>query len=126
MTFIKILYVDDDEDLRDIVEFALLAHGGFDLQCTADGPSALALAEQWQPDVVVSDVHMAGMDGMALLAELRRNPATASIPLIFLTASTDPKKRAGMLALGARAIIDKPFDPRRLGEQLAELVSDAP
>lgn len=121
----KVIYVDDDEDLRDIVDFALSAHGGFDLQCTADGASALALAERWQPDIVLSDVHMAGMDGMTLLAALRSNPATADIPVIFLTATTDPKKRAGMLALGARAIIDKPFDPRRLGEQLAKLVSDA-
>ncbi|MFD1766112.1 response regulator [Sphingorhabdus buctiana] len=121
----KIVYVDDDEDLRDIVELALLSHGGFELQCSTDGASALALVEQWQPDAVLSDVHMAGMDGMALLAELQSNPATARIPLIFLTATTDRQKRAGMLALGARGIIDKPFDPRRLGEHLAEMVSGA-
>lgn len=121
----KIIYADDDEDLRDIVELALLSHGGFELQCVADGASALELAEKWQPDVIVSDVHMTGMDGMALLAELRGNPATTKIPLIFLTATTDTKKRAGMIALGAKAIIDKPFNSRALGAQLFELMSDS-
>ena len=70
----------------------------------------------WAPELILCDVMMPDMDGLALLRALRANPATAKFPLIFTTALGKPNEIEEMKALGAAAVIAKPFDPATLAE----------
>lgn len=82
----RILHVDDDPLMRDVVEMSLGLDPEFVAMSFADGDSALAAVGGWAPDLILCDVLMPGMDGPALLARLRENPATENIPLFFITA----------------------------------------
>ena len=112
----RILHVDDDPLMRDVVEAALGLDPAFVLLSCADGEDALAAAADWQPDLIICDTMMPGMDGAAFLQRLRADPATASFPVAILSALARPRDVAAMKALGAAAVIAKPFDPERLAE----------
>ena len=74
----------------------------------------LATATTWRPDVILLDVMMPGMDGPTTLAGLRQQPELAGVPVVFITARTQVHEIERFLALGAVAIITKPFDPMTL------------
>jgi two-component system OmpR family response regulator len=123
-----ILLVDDDPDIRRIAVFSLRRLGNFRVQPAASGPEALAIVSREVPDLVLLDVSMPGMDGPATLAALRELPAPAPVPVVFFTATSSDAEVARLCALGAVAVIPKPFDiaalPRRVGDILAELGLD--
>lgn len=119
----KIVYVDDDPDLRDIVEFALASLDGMDVRAEGKAREALDYAIVSKPNLVVTDVNMPDMDGASLLAALKSNAQTRHIPVVFLTGASDPELHERLLALGARAILAKPFDLRSLGSKIVELAS---
>jgi CheY-like chemotaxis protein len=108
--------VDDDPLMRDVVEMSLGLDPEFVVMSVADGDSALAVVGAWAPDLVLCDVLMPGMDGPALLARLRETPATAKIPLFFMTARTKAGERERLMALGAAAVLAKPFLPIKLAD----------
>ena len=112
----RILHVDDDPLMRDVVELALGFDAEFVVMSCEGGEQALAAVPGWQPDLIILDVLMPGMDGPALLARLRADPATAKIPVIFITGRAPPAERERLLALGAVAVIAKPFYPVKLAE----------
>ena len=112
----RILHVDDDPLMRDVVELALSFDADFAVMSCADGEAALAALPGWQPDMIILDVMMPNMDGPAVLARLRANPDTAKIPVIFITARAPPSERERLMALGAAAVIAKPFYPVKLAE----------
>jgi CheY-like chemotaxis protein len=112
----RILHVDDDPLMRDVVELALGFNSEFVVMSCEGGEEALAAVPGWQPDLIILDVLMPEMDGPALLARLRENPATAKIPVIFITGRAPPAERERLMALGAVAVIAKPFYPVRLAE----------
>ena len=114
----RILYVEDEPDIRAIAQMALEAVGGFTVIACASGAEALAAAPEARADLLLLDVMMPGMDGPATLAALRQLPATAATPVIFMTAKVQPAERAQHLALGALDVIAKPFDPMALSEQI--------
>lgn len=118
----KVIFVDDDPDIRDIVSLALKVYSGMDVRTHDSVGQAIASAVEWQPDLVVTDLNMPGKDGAALLAALKSDPRTRDIPVVFLTAGSTPATRDFLLQAGARAILEKPFDPRSLGQELAGLV----
>jgi len=92
---------------------------GWEVVTANSGAQGLASAIQNQPDAILLDVMMPGMDGPTTFRELRHNPATARIPVLLLTAkvqSTDQKRFAD---LGVEAVLFKPFDPLTLSEQIA-------
>lgn len=122
----KVVFVDDDQDLRDIVELALQMYGGFDVRPQRDVRQAIQCAIEWQPDLIVTDLNMPEMDGASLLAALKGDPRTLQIPVVFLTAGCSRATRESLLDAGAMAILEKPFDPRSLGSELARLVRDRP
>lgn len=121
----RILVVDDDADIRRIAALALERIGGFDVTLAADGVEAVESATRQPPDLVLLDVSMPGMDGPSTLATLRASEATARIPVIFFTATSNDGEVARLVALGAAGVVPKPFEvadlPRRVRSILREL-----
>ncbi len=109
----RILAVDDSPLMREMVQVSL-SGAGFSVTLASDGEQALSVARAEAFDLVLSDVHMPRMDGIALIRALRAESAYRHTPILMLTTeSSDDKKREGKAA-GATGWIVKPFDPERL------------
>jgi signal transduction histidine kinase/CheY-like chemotaxis protein len=107
-----ILLADDNGDMREYVSGLL--GGRFQLVQTENGKTALAEAERLLPDLVLTDVMMPDMDGFALLAALRQNPATRTVPVIMLSARAGEEARIDGIDAGADDYLTKPFSAREL------------
>ncbi|HEV8253675.1 MAG TPA: response regulator [Vicinamibacteria bacterium] len=110
----KILIVDDEDDIRQIASLSLTRLGGMEVEEAATGAEAVTCAERTAPDLILLDVMMPAMDGPATLAALRGNPRTARIPVVFLTAASGADEVSRLKALGAAGVVPKPFDPIEL------------
>lgn len=119
----RIAYTDDEPDLREIAQISLELDPEFEVRCCASGAELLALLPQWQPDLVLLDVMMPGMDGRATLEKLRSLPGGA-IPVIFITARAREQDVAELLSLGAAAVITKPFEPMELAFEVRQYLHD--
>ena len=117
-TLSRILYVEDEPDIRAIAQMALEAVGGFTVIACASGQEALNAAPGSQAELLLLDVMMPGMDGPSTLKALREIPVTASTPVIFMTAKVQAAEVAAYKALGALEVISKPFDPIELSAQI--------
>jgi len=117
----RILYVEDDPDIRVVAVMALEAVGGFTVISCASGDEALRAAPQARADVILLDVMMPGMDGHATLKALRRIPETAATPAIFMTARVQAGEVEQHKAQGALGVIPKPFDPMELPDQIRRI-----
>ena len=108
---LKILYVDDEEDIRAIVELALGMDPDMDVVSSSSGGDALRQIDQrgWMPDLAILDVMMPNMSGIELLAELRRREDTTSLPVVFITASARSAE-VERNSVGAIGVTSKPFD----------------
>jgi CheY-like chemotaxis protein len=104
---------------------ALELAAGFEVRTAASGEEGLREAAAWQPDLILLDVMMPGMDGPTVLKKLQAIPETASIPVVFITARTQAQEVAALQSLGARGVIAKPFDPMGLGEQAGAYLQQA-
>ena len=111
MTLIRVLHVDDEVDIREVVQISLGLDPDFVTRSCASGEEAVAEAATWMPDLILCDVMMPVMDGPATLSRLRERPATAGIPLIFMTARAQNAELTRFKLLGAVGTIAKPFDP---------------
>lgn len=114
----EILYVDDEPDIREIVQMALGLVPTLSVSTADSGVRALQNMQTNRPDLVLLDVMMPSMDGPATLQQMRSQPELQSIPVIFMTAKAMPQEVARFRSLGAAAVIAKPFDPMLLGEQV--------
>jgi CheY-like chemotaxis protein len=114
MTDIRILLVDDEPDIREVVDVSLGLDREFKMRACASGADALVMATEWSPTLILLDVMMPLMDGPATLANLRKNPRTADIPVVFLTARTQADEIEQYISLGAQGVLSKPFDPMTL------------
>jgi CheY-like chemotaxis protein len=114
MTDIRILLVDDEPDIREVVDVSLGLDREFSTRACASGADALVTAAEWSPSLILLDVMMPAMDGPATLANLRKNPRTANIPVIFLTARAHTEEVKRYISLGAQGVLPKPFDPMTL------------
>ena len=114
----RITYVEDEPDIRAITEFALKEIGGYTLDVCASGPEALERAPDFQPDLIILDVMMPGMDGIETFKRLRAIPKLAATPVIFMTAKAMKHEIDQYVALGAADVIAKPFDPLTLAERV--------
>jgi CheY-like chemotaxis protein len=110
----RILYVDDDDDIRTVAVFALEAIGNFEMAAFGSGKEALEGADEFGPQLLLLDVMMPEMDGPSVLAEFRRRERTAATPVIFMTAKVQQSEIDQFMALGAIDVIAKPFDPMTL------------
>jgi CheY-like chemotaxis protein len=122
MTTIRILHVDDEPDIREIVQLSLSLDPVFATQNCASGKEALAVAAEWQPDIILLDVMMPVMDGPATLLQLRENASTAHIPVIFMTARAQAREVDRFRSLGAVGVVSKPFDPMKLAASVRQYV----
>ena len=116
-----LLYVDDDADIREIVEMSLGLDGSMRVSTSSGGEEALAFMRSSRPDLVVLDFMMPGMDGPAIVARMRDDPQLRDIPVIFMTAKAGPQDTARFRDLSAIGVIPKPFDPMALGGQVRAL-----
>jgi len=121
----RILFVEDEEEIRAVARMALEAVGGFEVVECASGAEAVAAAPTANADLVLLDVMMPGMDGFATLAALRHLPATAHTPVIFMTAKVQPSETASYLALGAIGVIPKPFSPMEVSNEIRRIWAGA-
>jgi CheY-like chemotaxis protein len=118
----KVLLVDDEPDIRRIGQISLEHVGQWKVVQAQSGLQALTLAADERPDVILLDVMMPELDGPGTFARLRENPATAAIPVIFMTAKAQPHEVASYRALGAAGVIAKPFDPMSLPGEIRSIV----
>ncbi|NMG11748.1 response regulator [Brasilonema sp. UFV-L1] len=119
MTSKLILIIDDEYDIRAVAELALKAVGGWQVSTAVSGSEGLTKAAAEQPDVILLDVMIPDMDGIATLRALQANPVTYSIPVILLTAKVQAAEEHRFAQLGVRAIITKPFKAMKLPGQIA-------
>jgi two-component system OmpR family response regulator len=119
----KVLYVEDDADIRTIALLALETVGGLQVRACASGAEAVEAAAAFAPQLLLLDVMMPGMDGPTTLARLRELPATAAVPVVFMTAKVQASEVEQYRALGAVGVITKPFDPMTLAAQVQALWS---
>jgi CheY-like chemotaxis protein/HPt (histidine-containing phosphotransfer) domain-containing protein len=126
MTAIRILHVDDEPDIREVVEISLGLDPDFTVHGCNSGREALAVAAKWRPDIILLDVMMPELDGPATLAQLRQNAETAHFPVVFMTARTRARETDRFRSLGAVGVIPKPFDPMTLAVSLRKYVQPAP
>ncbi len=117
----RILYVEDDPDIQAVAQLALEAIGGFTVYLSDSGADGLETAVREQPDLILLDVMMPGMDGPTTLASLRADPELMDIPVIFVTAKVQPAEVEHFTSLGALGVIAKPFDPMTLAGVVTEL-----
>lgn len=119
----RILLVDDEDDIREVAALALRTIGGHEVLTAASGEEALARAIEGQPDVILLDVMMPGLDGPTTLSRLQQDPRTHDIDVVFLTAKTQVSERSLLTNLpGVAGLIAKPFDPMALADQVADIV----
>lgn len=118
----RVLIIDDEAILLEVVQGCLEEIAGWNVLTANSGWEGLTKAATEQPDAIVLDVMMPGMDGLALLKRLKAEAGTRSIPVVLLTAKvelTDPRRSADLDVAG---VIAKPFEPFQLVEQLATVL----
>jgi len=111
---VRILLIDDEDDVRMTAKLILEKIGGFEVEEASSGPEGVRLALRLPPDLVLLDVMMPGMDGPMTLEALRREAPLARIPIVFLTAKAMVSEIHRLVELGAADVITKPFEPAEL------------
>jgi CheY-like chemotaxis protein len=122
MTAFRVLHVEDEPDIREVVEMSLALDPDFVTRSCSSGNEALTVAVDWPPDLILLDVMMPVMDGPTTLARLRENAQTAKIPVVFMTARAQTSEIDHFRSLGAAGVIPKPFDPMTLAASVRAYV----
>jgi CheY-like chemotaxis protein len=120
-TLTKLLYVDDEPDIREVVELALGLMPSLTVRTCASGVDALQVLREFPADLVLLDVMMPGLDGPATLERMRADAALRSVPVAFMTAKALPQEVDRFMSLGAVGVISKPFDPMKLAARVQEI-----
>ncbi|MGL4880071.1 MAG: response regulator [Waterburya sp.] len=119
MNLKRILFIDDEEDIRTLAGFCLESEAGWQMLGASNGTDGIAIAETEQPDAILLDAMMPEIDGLQTLAKLRVNPKTRHIPTIFITAKAQASDRRRFYNAGAKGVINKPFDSLTLASQIS-------
>jgi CheY-like chemotaxis protein len=125
MAALRVVHVDDEPDIREIVKMCLNLDPEMEMRSCASGQDALDLISGWTPDVILLDVMMPTMDGPATFARLKENAQTAAILVVFMTARVQARELDRLLAMGAVDVIAKPFDPMSLAAKVRGCVRAA-
>ncbi len=122
MTAKRILVIDDEEGIRDLITLSLEAHADWEILTAASGLEGIAVAAAEHPDAIVLDMAMPDMDGRATLEQLQLNRATQNIPTILLTASSHLIPQQVLSDSQVIGVITKPFEVIHLADQIRELL----
>lgn len=117
-----LLLVDDEADIREVGRLSLQISGGWEVLLAGSGQECIEVAKEHLPDAIILDVMMPDMDGIATLEALRSEPATAHIPVLFLTAKVQAADQARFLQLGVAGILAKPFRPNSFAADVRRLL----
>ena len=120
-SLVKVLHIEDEPDIRTIAKVALERIGGLTVESCESGPVGLATIPEFEPDVVLLDAMMPDMDGPEVLQKLCADPATSSIPVVFMTAKVQAHEIEHYKSLGALDVITKPINPATLHQQLKDI-----
>lgn len=115
---VRILYAEDEPDIQKLASMALELIGGFTLKTCSSGLEALNEIEAFEPQLLLFDVMMPGLNGPEALKKIRKIEAYSDTPTIFITANSQPDQVQGYLDIGAVDVITKPFDPMTLAQQI--------
>jgi CheY-like chemotaxis protein len=120
----KILVAEDERDIRDLIAFTL-RFAGYDVVTANNGEEAVQLTQQELPDLVLTDVRMPKMTGYDACRLIKQNPATAHIPVVFLSAKGQEAEVEAGLASGGDEYLLKPFAPDQLTRKVADILDKA-
>ncbi len=120
---LKVLYVDDEADIRDVAVIALELDSDIEVRSESSGAAGLATAVSWRPDAILLDVMMPLLDGPATLLLIKAEEGLNQIPVIFVTARAQPAEIAEFIGLGARDVITKPFDAMTLAAEVRRRIA---
>ncbi|WP_414565337.1 MULTISPECIES: response regulator [unclassified Anabaena] len=123
MNIQQILVIDDEDDIRQLIQTCLEIMGGWNVLTATSGNQGLLLAQSSQPDAILLDLMMPDMDGWTTFKKLQANQITKHIPVIFLTAKGRTSDQHLFTQTGVRGIISKPFNPQKLAAQVAAVLS---
>ena len=119
----KALIIDDEEDVRYVARLSLGRVGGMIVIEASNGEEGVARAAEEQPDFILLDMMMPGMDGVATFRALRASARTSGIPVVFLTAKAMASEVQRLKDLGARGVVLKPFDPMTLASDIRTILT---
>jgi two-component system OmpR family response regulator len=119
----RVLVAEDDPDIQVILRMVLTRMGKCEVTLIDQGDQVLALAKSINPVLILLDMMLPEMSGIEICQALKSDPATQAIPVIFLTARTQPAEMKEGLRLGAVGYLAKPFDPMTLVGQINEIIS---
>jgi len=114
----RILLVEDDPDIQEVTTLLLSGIGSFEVRACGSAAEALQTAQVFDPDLILLDVMMPGLDGQGAFAAFHEMPATALTPVIFMTARVMPRQIMEYRQLGSLGVIPKPFDPDTLADTI--------
>ncbi len=114
----RVMFVDDDPAIRDLIDVALCTVGGLSAQGYASGEEAVSAAQGFAPQLLLLDVMMPDMDGPMTMAALKSIEGLEEAPAVFLTAKVHGKEVERLMGLGAVRVLPKPFDPMTLADDL--------
>ena len=116
-----ILCVDDEIDILEIAKMSLESVGGYQVSTCRSGKEACDRASKINPDMIILDVMMPGLDGPTVYSKLKTMTNLKDVPVVFMTAKVQPKEVASYIGLGATGVILKPFDPMQLPKEIENL-----
>lgn len=119
----KLVVCDDDRVIRFLLEAVLSTRGGHQVIATGDPDEVRSLVTEHQPDLVLLDYLLPGRTGLEVVKELRADPVTAGVPVVFLTGLADLPDESELPELGISGLITKPFDTTTLAHRLEQLLS---
>jgi CheY-like chemotaxis protein len=116
----RVLIIDDEDDIREVAALSLEATAGWQVLTAGSGAKGIEVAITEQPDAILMDVMMPGVDGPTTFREMQQIPSIVHIPVVLLTAKVQGVDKRRFADLGVAAVLFKPFDPLTLAEQISE------
>jgi two-component system OmpR family response regulator len=123
---IRIVYVEDDEDIQRIVRMSLERVGKMTVEVVSDPTLAIQTITEFRPDLVMLDWMMPVMDGPTIYRQMKMRPELNALPVVFITAKAGQRDLEELRALGCAGTISKPFSPKDLPDQLRAIWSKLP